>query len=92
MKKEKTVITAMIDMFIKDIDKLQKNYKENPSLLKVGELSTLSHVLTILQSRLEIEKQQIFDAHDSGQIDGLGRDEFCDGKAERYYDKKFKNQ
>ncbi len=90
MKKEKTVITEMIDMFIRDIDKLQKNYKENPSLSKVSELSTLSHILTILQSRLEIEKQQIFDAHDSGQTDGLGRDEFYDGYADKYYNNKFK--
>ncbi len=90
MQKEKTAITEMIDMFIGDIDKLQKSFSENTSLVSIRELSTLNSVLTILQSKLEDEKRQIIDAHNDGQMWGLGLDKFRDGKSEKYYNDRFK--
>lgn len=48
-------IQSLIDMYNSDIIKLEKEFKDNSSILTLRETSTLQHIVTNLESKLNKE-------------------------------------
>ena len=54
----KTAMQELIEMFESDFNIVQSKRKDEDSLRLIIEASTLSHVITNLKSKLEVEKKQ----------------------------------
>jgi hypothetical protein len=74
----KTELQELIEMYNNDIIKLKENFKLTESILIVREISTLEHVVTNLESRLDKEKYHLIKAYEKGIQD------FCTYEPERH--------
>lgn len=53
----KTPIESLIELFNKDLDKMRKEYLEDPSMRVLREISLIEDVVYQLEQKLDYEKQ-----------------------------------